>query len=710
MDYFRSKRFLDTLHDWETGRVTPGSVDLYIPRMQALLKRLGDPQRDFRSIIVGGTNGKGTVSSLLSGLLQTAGTRVGLYISPHLHSLRERVQLDGEPASKELWAEGVSLLYDRTRQFEVEGYGMFTRFEALTGLAVLLFARQGVEFGVFEVGLGGRYDATNAWDSEVAVLTAVDVDHAELLGGDPVTIAAEKLQIARKGQPLFTTAGQQPAVMARIRQEARTRRLALHVVPSRRAAAPAETGDRDVWELPASALKCRPSTYAENAYLALAVAAHLAGERLGREAAQAVVCEHHWPARFERARRAPLVILDGAHNPAAAQRLAADLKALAPRWTLVVGVGRGHDAQGILAALAPVAARVVLTSSEHPRALDPASLAAAAPSGMAVQTAARYRQALSEVMDTLGPDDACCVTGSLHLAARAREFLDLPMERDGITEDVALETLVCVRHACSNLGIQCEQVSADGNVLRVIRGGRTLHFLRNKNPFNDYVAGRLAEDKGYQYEMFSRHGVPVPQTMQAFNPLADARFDRYKTHATVAGIVADAGRRFSYPLVVKKYRSSLAQGVSVEQDSAALEHRLQELFENSGFMDNIVLLQEFVPGPEYRVVASSAEMMLAYAKVSSGDSADLNPLHHADGRAVRVTDPELLSRLDELTSQVAAVLELGFYAIDVIDGPADLRLLEINPNPFCYFYNRSNGRRDFVRVYERLLERFLPEK
>jgi dihydrofolate synthase/folylpolyglutamate synthase len=161
MDYFRSKRFLDTLEDWEAGTVPKGSPSEYLPRMRALLRRLDDPHGSFTSVIVGGTNGKGTVASLLASLLRAAGKRVGLYTSPHLHTVRERVRIDGEILEKDVWAEAVTALYDRTRRFETEGLGPFTRFEALTGLSASLFASAEVDYGVFEVGLGGRYDATN---------------------------------------------------------------------------------------------------------------------------------------------------------------------------------------------------------------------------------------------------------------------------------------------------------------------------------------------------------------------------------------------------------------------------------------------------------------------------------------------------------------------------------------------------------------------
>ena len=707
MDYFRSKRYLDTLFDWEAGRPAPGPLEAYLPRMRALLGRLGDPQRCFRSIIVGGTNGKGTVSSLLAALLQAAGHRTGLYTSPHLHTQRERIQLAGELPDKDLWAAGMEQLYDRTRGFEAEGHGGFTRFEALTGLAALLYAREGLEFGVFEVGLGGRYDATNAWDSEVAVLTSVGLDHVEFLGGDLVSIAADKLQIARQGRPLFTTGAQAPEVMAYVRREVEERDLALHVAGVEGVEMPDGEVRPYAWD-PAG-LRERPRTYVENARLALALAAHLLGDELSADLARRVVEEYQWPGRFERARREPFVLLDGAHNPAGAAALAEDLRAIAPAWTLVVGVGQGHDAAGILRAVGPLAEKVVLTASDHPKAQQVEELAKCAPPGVAVEKQPGSRQAFAQTLAGLGPEDHLCIMGSLHLVAQARDFFGLPGERDGITEDVALESLRCVEIACQNCGLACARVSEDGNLLRVDGVKRSFFFLRNKNPFNDYVAGRLAEDKGYQYELFTQAGVPVPRTLQVFNPLADARFDRYKTHRSVTAAVEDIEARFAYPLVVKKYRSSLAQGVFLEHDSGALEKRLQALFENSGFLDNIVLIQEFVRGPEYRIVASQAEFLLAYEKVSEegNGEADLNPLHQEDGEAVRVEDEGLLTRMRELTAAVARMIDLGFYAVDLIDGVDGFRVLELNPNPFCFFYNRSNGREDFVRIYERLFEKYL---
>ena len=174
-------------------------------------------------------------------------------------------------------------------------------------------------------------------------------------------------------------------------------------------------------------------------------------------------------------------------------------------------------------------------------------------------------------------------------------------------------------------------------------------------------------------------------------------------------IVADLKAEFEFPLVIKKYRSSLAQGVFLVRDEAALARRLEEIFTHSAYLDNIVLVQQFVAGPEYRIIATRDQLLLAYGKESgsAGADGDLNPLHQAEGRAVRVDNEALLQSMQTLTEQVAAVYTLGFYAIDLIDGADGFSILELNPNPMCSIYNRDNGRGDFIRLYERLLAEFV---
>jgi len=587
MDYFRGKRFLDTLPDWERGRPALGPVEDYLPRVRSLLCRLGDPQEGVRSVIVGGTNGKGTVAGLLASLLQATGLRCGLYTSPHLHSQRERIRVDGQLLSKDDWADGLTRLYDATRGFATEELGEFSRFEALTALAADLFARHEVDIAIYEVGLGGRYDSTNAWDHDLAVLTRISLDHCEILGNSLIEITDEKLPIARPGQPLFTMAAQDRNVLDHMRQHCAKAEIPISVV------------DRSQKVMPLAASDERPCTFVDNARLSLAVAKYLQPAITARIATDTIDHFSH-AGRFEVVRREPVLVLDGAHNPAAAQALAEALLPLGARWCFVVALLRGHDAAGVLAALSKVASRFVLTQVDHPKAMSAEALAAIAPQGIETQVNLSIEEALREAGNT-GP---VCVTGSLYLIARTREILHLPHEAEGISEDVAQESLICLEAACRRKGLQMQPVSADGNVRRLEGGVRPLLFYRNKHPFNDYVAARLAEDKGYQQEIFEAAHLLVPKALQVFNPYADDRFSRYKTHDNVQQMIDDVDSQLSYPVVIKKPRSSVSQGVYPEVDGAAAGRRLQSLFENAGFLDNLLLIQAFVSGAEYRVLAT----------------------------------------------------------------------------------------------------------
>ena len=690
MNYFRSNRFLNTLPDWETGEPIEGALENYLPRVRALLHRMDNPQARFDSVIVGGTNGKGTVSYLLAELLRTAGFRVGLYTSPHLHTVRERICVDGEVLARDVWAEGVAHFYEKSRDFEREGWGAFSKFEALSVLAAHHFARANVDWAVFEVGLGGQFDATNAWDSKVAVLTAVHLDHTDVLGDTLCEIAADKVHIARSGRPLFTGSGQAAEVLKLLEKECVRRGAALHVVDT-------EIGD----------MADRPVAYRENAALSVAVARHIVdgcGMVLPDERVREVILNGSLPGRFEVIRKTPPLILDGAHNPDAACALVGDLQVLSDKWRFVVGVNKGHDARGILHAIAPLAAEVVLTQSAHPKAISVASLRSLVPEGLCVR---RETGGLDFLMQaSMRPT---CVLGSLHLVALAREVLDLPREVDSFGEDVILESLRCLEIACRQLGVGYEAVSANGNVIRVEREGKPLYFLRNKHPFNDYVSGKLAEDKGYQYELFDRANITVPRTMTVFNPLSDRRFDRYKTHASVADIVSDVVQQMSFPVVLKRNHGSMAQGVYLEANAEDLQSRLQALCEESSRFDNVLLIQAYVEGPEYRIVGSEDALLLAYEKQNDSDieGEDINPLHRAGGRAVAVVDEGLLEEFRALTQALNRVLNLGFYAIDLIANSNGLFVLEVNPNPICHFYNADNGRGDFVQIYQYLVQKYL---
>lgn len=693
LDFLQSRRFLDTLPDWETGRPPTGPIDDYLPRMRALLARLENPERAFRSVIVGGTNGKGTTGSFISALVTASGRRVGFFSSPHLHSVRERVRLDGIPSEREAWAAGVARIRDAAVGFETEGVGGFSKFEALTALAALLFEDAGVEVAIFEVGLGGRYDSTNAWDHEVSVLTSIDLDHVEFLGTTVEEITRDKSHIARRDRPLFTPSSQHESVSAVLKNRQIEVGFDLRWVESEAVQTVRQPLSSDV--------------LAENVSLARAVASALF--EVTDETMKVALERHEWPGRFEIARTVPPIVLDGAHNPAAAGRLVESLRRLAPKWTFVVGGASGHDARGVMEALRPVAEEFRPTRSDHPKALPWSDLV-----GYAGDTPCEFLPPGVEHLRTFLRDveGPTCVTGSLHLVAQARRALDLPAELDGITEDVLLESLTCLSMAAEEEGFSLEAVSEDGNVLLVRGLQRPTYFLRNKHPFNDYVTARLAEDKAYQYELFTQAGLPVPLSMKVFNPLADERFNRYRTHSSVDDVLSDVEDRFTYPVVVKRNQGSMAQGVYLEGGREGLRARLVHMCESSGLFQNVILVQAYVSGPEYRAVVADGRLLLAYEKQAPETEIvtdDLNPLHHQSGRAVRVEDPNLLKALGEIAESLYEVLPLGFCAIDLIGGQEGLRILEVNPNPVCYFYNSEYGREEFVEIYRKLLRRNLAQ-
>ena len=641
-------------------------------------------------MIVGGTNGKGTTASFLAHLLKLAGHRVGLYTSPHLHSIRERIQIDGQSVEKEIWSEGMTHLQHVSFTFEEAGFGAFTKFEALTALAALQFKRHNATFGVFEVGLGGRYDATNAWDSELAVLTSVDMDHTEVLGDTVEAIARDKLQITRSGAPLYTPSNHSDAVRAEIACVCKARDVPVVWIDP----------DPELLETEAA-----PVWLIRNQSLALSVAELL--DPNVRDVMRDALDTHSWPGRCEVGSRSPLVILDGAHNPAAAEALVEHLRSKGERWRFILGASQGHRASELIAALAPIAAEFILTESDHPRASEPQMLADLVPTQIPSCVLPGGADALKEALST--SEMPICVTGSLHIVAKAREALGLVEDREGISEDVLLESLQCLELAVDGLGLTLHAASDDGNVVRVDGSERSLYFLRNKHPFNDYVTAKLAEDKAYQYELFLNAGLRVPYTMKLFNPYADERFSRYLEHATVDGLIAAIESQMSYPLVVKRNQGSFAQGVYLEHDRAGLSDRLDLLFRHSGYLNNILICQSFVAGREYRAVASGKQVLLVYEKqgpLTAEAGGDMNPLHRPGGLAVKVEDPLLLKSFAKTAESIAEVMDLGFYAIDAIVGVDGLAVLEVNPNPVCYFYNDSNGRSDFVDIYAGLLRQY----
>jgi dihydrofolate synthase/folylpolyglutamate synthase len=381
----------------------------------------GNPQDRLRFIHVAGTNGKGSTCAMLEGIYRAAGLRVGLFTSPHLVSFAERIQVDrrliGESEVARLAEQMRSLL--RGGEFRRASP---TFFEVVTVMALEYFAGQGCDLVIWETGLGGRLDATNIVTPLASVITNIQLDHQKWLGETAPEIAREKAGIIKPNIPIITTAAD-PAALEVIAQTARSRQAPLTVVTGR---------DSEIrgYEIGLSGEHQRT-----NASLALA-AARVLRERIPvpDAAIRAGLKEVQWAGRLQKVERAggQIILLDGAHNPAGAQSLAAALPGMTPpgaaaagrRPALILGTMRDKDYAGICQILAPLAGKILLAPIGSARTAEPGLLAAccrAANPGAAVLAC----ENLAAAFDQAGGEKFIVVTGSIHFIGEAMEFLGL---------------------------------------------------------------------------------------------------------------------------------------------------------------------------------------------------------------------------------------------------------------------------------------------
>lgn len=362
-------------------------IRLGLARTRALLAGLDHPERTFRGALIGGTNGKGSVLALVGSALTAAGYRVGETPKPHLVTYRERLQIGGTPVDPETFARiagEVLAVSDRVAR----RHGEPTEFELLTALTFRWFAEAGIDLAVVEVGLGGRLDATHAWDGGVAVVTNVTLDHMDRLGATVEAIAKEKAAIIMRGDLAVTGAwGSALEVIER-----RSRRVAAPLVvtpPAQLRALDRDGIDVELGRLGLVRVGLRGRHQAANAAVADATldALESAGiARLPGEARRAGYAAVRWPGRLELVEaEGREILMDGAHNPAGAAALAEALDDIGPflrpgRPTLILAIMADKDVDGVIRALAGAAilrgARVICTAAAGGRALAAAQLAA----------------------------------------------------------------------------------------------------------------------------------------------------------------------------------------------------------------------------------------------------------------------------------------------------------------------------------------------
>ena len=403
-------------------------IKLGLEPVLEVLARLSRPQDRYRTVHIGGTNGKGSTAAMAASVLQAAGHRVGLYTSPHLVDFRERITVNGVHIA----GPDVIALTDRLR--EAARPSALTFFEFTTAMAFQCFAEAGVDVAVVEVGMGGRFDATNVLTPGVSVITNVALDHQEYLGGTVEAIAFEKAGIIKPRVPLVAgrLSPEAADVIGRIAVE-RNAPLYRWGREFRADGDPVTGFHYDGLTARYRDLACPlPGAHQlENAACALA-ALELMDDRhhpVSEPAIRAGLGGTRWEGRLEIVEQAPTVLLDGAHNPAAGEALAGYLSTYrrghpAARVILVIGMMRDKDREGFFRSLMPLADDVILTQAQVPRASTVRELTdLAQPWHAASQARVLPADALALARRLATPDDLICVTGSLMLVGEIKALL-----------------------------------------------------------------------------------------------------------------------------------------------------------------------------------------------------------------------------------------------------------------------------------------------
>jgi dihydrofolate synthase/folylpolyglutamate synthase len=385
--YRRAVDRLMRLADFERARHSPAHRTFRLDRIRALLRRLGDPHLAVPTLHITGTNGKGSTSAMLSSLLQAHGLRVGLYTSPHLLRVTERIRHGLDPIEPAVFARLVDAVWDPLQQVARDTpFGEPTTVEALTAMALLHFRQAGVDAQVIEVGLGGELDSTNVVTPSVCAITNISFDHVAVLGPTIESIARAKAGIIKPEVPVVLAPQMEGALEVALGVAARQRAPVTQVGTDVRWSVDGTAGDRQRLRV-----ETRRASYridlplagdyqGENAAVAVAAGEIFLGERLDHEAVLRGLAAVRWPGRLERMRwRGVQVIVDGAHSPYAMQRMVGALAGRVDpaRTVAVVGALTGHDLMETLQPLRRLAGRAYAVRSHHPRAEGPEAVARA---------------------------------------------------------------------------------------------------------------------------------------------------------------------------------------------------------------------------------------------------------------------------------------------------------------------------------------------
>jgi dihydrofolate synthase/folylpolyglutamate synthase len=431
--YQNALDYLYSFVDFSMQKSVTYSPDRFkLERMQTLLASLGNPQDKYPVVHVAGTKGKGSVCILCTSALIQAGYKVGLYTSPHLDDYAERIQINNEFIPHADFAA----LVDEIKPY-VAAIPELTTFEITTALAFLYFARQNIEAGVIEVGLGGRLDATNVVKPKVSVITSLSYDHTMLLGETLTQIAGEKAGIIKTGIPVVNSPQTEEAQLV-IERVAKEHFSPLIQVGRDWLFEPVshslEGQTLRVWSsvanpesstlLSTSLLGAHQLANAATAYATLQVARQQ-GIKINEKNIHEGFSRAFWPGRFEIVQHTPPVILDCAHNRDSAAKLCLTLEEYYPEKSVVLifGASEDKDIQGMLDELMPKVTDLITVKSFHPRAIDPDKLVEMAKNyNRSVHCVEHIPEAIKKALQTVGQGQLVLITGSIFVVAEARKF------------------------------------------------------------------------------------------------------------------------------------------------------------------------------------------------------------------------------------------------------------------------------------------------
>ncbi len=435
MNYRQAEEYLSSFVNYEQiPGISYAQPGYSLRHVEELLNRMGNPQFAARTVHIAGTKGKGSVAAMTARVLTASGYRTGLYTSPHFHSLRERISVDGSLISEAEFAATMAEIRPFIESVRQDAaFRQLTYFEVLTALAFAYFRKEQVDFQVLEVGLGGRLDATNVAKPAVCIITSISLDHTQILGNSLGQIAREKAGIVKPG--CWVVISPQPEEAA----------SAIKEICREKEAKVVHVGEDIKWHKTGGdmfhqslVIEGRENNYdvripllgdfqLENAAAAVAALEIVGSAGFAISAADIAegLAGVEWPGRFQIVQQHPAVLIDGAHNVASMKRLMSNIKEYFSdrRILLVFGTSSDKDIPGIVGELVSLSPQVIVVQARHSRAASLAVLAAEfSQRGIEVESGESISQALSRALSRADRTDLVCVTGSLFVVAEALDY------------------------------------------------------------------------------------------------------------------------------------------------------------------------------------------------------------------------------------------------------------------------------------------------